>query len=300
MTSVAKHSSLVILYGIGGLSDVGRHAILAALEYGKESATTTSTPAPAPAKTVDKITVFTEYPELLDETNWESGCPEPKTNPAKTHPDIVKVIKVDNWKDQGNVDKLASHIDAADAVISCLGHRQPGMKYPRLIERGLISADGNQQVIEAIDQNNKKSGTSTGQKKRVVVISSVGIQEDWPPMEFHWAGNAMKFIFKWTKASRAFDDLNKMEVAYKEYNQRQAEGGNDDKKIDYLFVRPTGIGEEVVPEGKWWIQEEKYKGAVGMNMAKMDVARYMVEEALNPTKHERGIVIGNEPPPAEE
>ena len=300
MASIAKQCSLVILYGIGGLSDVGRHAILAALEYGKKekaSATTTTTTATTssaqPSKIVDKITVFTEYPELLDETNWESGCPEPKQNPSKTHPDIVNVIKVDNWTDTENVDKLASYIENADAVISCLGHRQPGMKYPQLIERGIISADGNRQVIDAIDKIN--SGTTTTQKnKRVVVISSVGIQEDWPPMEFHWAGNVMKIMFKWTKASRAFDDLNKMEVSYKEYNTKQERADQSDKKIDYLFIRPTGISEEAVPVGKWWLQEEKHKGAVGMDMAKMDVARYMVQEALNPTKHERGIVIGAE------
>lgn len=44
---------LVVLYGIGGLSDVGRRAILAALEQ----------------PTVKKITVITEYPELLNESN---------------------------------------------------------------------------------------------------------------------------------------------------------------------------------------------------------------------------------------
>ena len=50
--AASPSSSLVVLYGIGGLSDVGRHAILAALEQ----------------PSVRKITVITEYPELLDES----------------------------------------------------------------------------------------------------------------------------------------------------------------------------------------------------------------------------------------
>jgi hypothetical protein len=53
MTSAARRS-LVVLYGIGGLSDVGRHVILAALEQ----------------PSITKVTVITEYPKLLDESNW--------------------------------------------------------------------------------------------------------------------------------------------------------------------------------------------------------------------------------------
>ena len=96
-------------------SDVGRHAILAALEN----------------PIVDKITVITEYPELLNEKNWECNCsPEGHTNPfngpeASSKLELVK-IDTDTWKkEQPN---LSQHFVGANGVISCLGHRQPGWK----------------------------------------------------------------------------------------------------------------------------------------------------------------------------
>ncbi len=250
---------LVVLYGIGGLSDVGRHAILAALEQ----------------PSVEKITVITEYPELLDQTNWECSCPGGHTNPAKDHPSKVFVVPIqdNSWKTHQT--NLADHFKGADAVISCLGHRQPGYKYPQLIKKGLIACDGNKQVIRAMKEANVQ---------RVVVCSSVGVEEDKPAMEFHWAGKILGLMFK-TNSKKAFQDLTEMEIAYKQ-----------EESLDYLFVRPVGLGEEVVPQNKYFIQQQKGKDAVGMNMAKLDCARFMVQEALHPTFHKRGVVIGSEPP----
>lgn len=262
MTAVTTPAArLVILYGIGGLSDVGRHAILAALEQ--------------PA--VEHITVVTEYPELLNETRWECGCTEPHTNPATAHPDKVTVVPiVDSWKTGNHVELLKEHMKGATAVISCLGHRQPGWINKDLKRRGIVAAPGNKQVIEAMQ--------ATEGLDRAVVCSSMGIEEDWPPMEFHWAGKAMKWLFL-TSCKKAFKDLTEMEVAYKAASS-----------IDYLLVRPVGISEEQVPVNKWFLQKAKGDDAVGMDMAKMDVARFMVQEALNPTMHKRGVVIGSEPP----
>jgi len=255
----AVMTKLVILYGIGGLSDVGRHAILAALE-----------------KKVSQIVVITEYPELLDEKNWECGCPDGHTNPSKDHPDIVTVIPIEDWKTTKALDALIEHCSGANAIISCLGHRQPGYINKLLIQRGMIAKEGNQQVIDAM----KKTGL-----KRAVIISSVGCQEDWPPLEFHWSGKILARMFK-TNSRRAFADLNEMELAYKE----------NAADIDYLFVRPVGIGEDMKPCGEYFIQETKGKDKLGFNMAKMDVARFMVQEALEPTYHQRGVVIGADHP----
>jgi hypothetical protein len=260
MTSATASVRVVILYGIGGLSDVGRHAILAALEQ----------------PTVSHITVITEYPDLLNEKRWECGCATPHTNPATDHPDKVKVIGIDSWKTTNHVELLKTHMHGANAVISCLGHRQPGWINKDLKKKGIVSAVGNRQVIEAIQ--------ATEGLNRAVVISSVGIQEDWPPMEFHWAGKAMKWLFQ-GPSKQTFRDLSDMELAYK-----------DATDIDYLFVRPTGISEEVLPANEWFLQKQKGKDAVGFNMAKMDVARFMVQEALQPTKHKVGVVIGSKPP----
>jgi hypothetical protein len=257
-STAAAATRLVVLYGIGGLSDVGRHAILAALE-----------------QHVSKVTVITEYPELLDEQQWECGCTPPHTNPAKEFPDRVEVISLESsWKTTNHVELLKQHMTDANAVISCLGHRQPGYKYPILRKKGIISYKGNIQVIQAM----KEMGV-----ERAVVISSIGIEEDYPPLELHWAGNIMNLLFR-GPAKKTYADLTNMEREYKA------------SAIDYLFVRPVGISEDVVPENRWFIQKEKGVDPVGFNMAKMDVARFMVEEALNPTKHRMGVVIGSEPP----
>lgn len=127
---------LVVLYGIGGLSDIGRHAILAGLEK----------------KNVEHITVITEYPELLDETNWECGCSDGHTNPfnVEEYASKLTMVKIDSWKnDQPN---LSVHFQDADAVISCIGHRQPGWKYKELRTKGLIACDGSKQIIKAMQE----------------------------------------------------------------------------------------------------------------------------------------------------
>jgi hypothetical protein len=94
----------------------------------------------------------------------------------------------------------------------------------------------------------------------------------------------MKCLFL-TNTRKPFQDLTEMEKSYK---------ATDPADIDFLFVRPSGITEDAIPTGKWKLQKEKYKDTVGINMAKMDVARYMVQEALEPTKHRTAVVIGGE------
>ena len=66
-----------------------------------------------------------------------------------------------------------------------------------------------------------------------------------------------------------------------------------DSGLDYLLVRPVGIGEDVIPTNQWKIQTEKYKDTnLDGNMAKLDVARFMVNEVIEPSRHEDAVVIG--------
>lgn len=94
-----------------------------------------------------------------------------------------------------------------------------------------------------------------------------------------------------------------MEDAYKESN------------LDYLLVKPVGIGEEVVPVGRYYLQDGKKKvyemcrgsciytyevskgpgPVVGGNMAKLDVARFMVDEAVHSTLIRQEQVVGAKP-----
>lgn len=82
-------------------------------------------------------------------------------------------------------------------------------------------------------------------------------------------------------ARRAYKDLTNVERAYRKSG------------LDYLLVRPLGLSEELTPTGEWKIQGEKYKDTdIDINVAKMDCARFMVQEALNPERHEDAVVIG--------
>ncbi|KAL3776833.1 hypothetical protein ACHAW5_001181 [Stephanodiscus triporus] len=258
---------VVVLYGIGGLSDVGRHAILAALEN----------------RSIDKITVITEYPEKLNENNWDCGCVGGHTNPFDDPDNASRLdmVKIDSWtKEQPD---LATHFSGAIGVVSCLGHRQPGWKYPELIKRGLIAYVGNKQVIAAMN---------AAKVDRAVVITSIALNGDksWP----HWASGVMGCLFK-TFQRKSGNDLIRMEAAYVE------------SSLDYLFVRPVGIAEDKVPTGQYYLQQpcemksldvasgKIIDGILGGNMAKMDAARFMVDEAVRPTLHRTSRVVGSKP-----
>ncbi len=253
----------------GGLSDVGRHAILAALEN----------------ESIDKITVVTEHPEKLSEANWDCGCVGGHTNPFNDpeNKSRLEMVKIDTWtKEQKD---LAEHFSGATGVVSCLGHRQPGWKYPELITRGLIAYVGNRQVIAAM---------SAAKLDRVVVITSFALKgrgtSEWP----HWASTLMGCLQK-TFMRKAGNDLARMEAAYVE------------SPLDYLLVRPVGISEDKVPVGRYYLQQPGEKksldgasgeiidGIVGGNMAKMDAARFMVDEAIRPTLHRTSRVVGSKP-----
>jgi hypothetical protein len=193
------------------------------------------------------------------------------------------MIKIDDgWSGD-----ISRHFVNASGVISCLGHRQPGWKYPELISRGLISHAGNARVIDAMMKMNVS---------RVVVISSIALRGgdkriEWP----HWAWSVMRCLFK-TFQRKGGEDLVRMEESYV------------DGELDYLFVRPVGISEDKVPVGRYYLQVpgenmsidvaadgETIDGIVGGNMAKMDVARFMIEEAIRPTLHRTSRVIGSKP-----
>jgi len=248
---MVKHR-LVILYGVGGLSDVGRHAVQAALERPDD---------------VESITVLTQFPEALQEANWKCGCEKPHafTDGEKAR---MKVVTVKSWKDQH--DELKVHFENATAVISCLGNRQPFVGH-------CDAAEGNVAVIDCVKQ--------TPELNRVVVCTSVGIEEDWPAVEFFKFGQYIMSAMFMTISKASFRDLTAMERAYR------ATAKNE---VDFLLVRPVGIGEDVKPVNSWVLQTKKYGKDVelGINMAKLDVARYMVEEAIHPTRHRDAVVIG--------
>ena len=123
-------------------------------------------------------------------------------------------VEIDSWKREQV--GLSEYFKDATAVISCLGHRQPGWKHPELIQKGLIAYDGNKQVIKAMEE---------AKVSRVVVISSFGLRTDGDAVWPHWARRLMACLLS-TFMRKAAIDLEAMEKIYVS------------SSLDYLIVRP--------------------------------------------------------------
>jgi hypothetical protein len=154
--------------------------------------------------------------------------------------------------------------DTYTSVVSCVGNRQS-------IGHNDAAEAAEHLVLPAMQQN---------KVQRLVCITSVGVEEDWPALEFFCVGRvALSCMFR-TVSRGAFRDLTKMERLVRA------------APLDYLLVRPVGIGEDVEPAGRWQVQDRKGGDELGFNMAKLDVARFAVREALRPELHKTAVVIG--------
>lgn len=243
---------LVILYSKGGLGDVGRHAVRAALERPTE---------------IEHITVLSQHSESLNDDNWNCGCDSSLHKFTDDEKQRLSIVHVDSWSDT----TLASHFEGAGAVISCLGNRQM-----TLGDR--VGGEGSAVVVKAMNLH---------KIRRAIVISSIGVGDDWPPLEFSWAGKIMACIFL-TCGRSDYKDLTLVESTFQ-----------DSQNIDYLFIRPAGLAEDVVPQGHWYVQKEKHKDtSMSILLAKLDCARFMVEEAINPTRSKTAVVVGSPLPNA--
>ena len=109
---------------------------------------------------------------------------------------------------------------------------------------------------------------------------------DWPPMEFFAPAKIIlgaMFVIPGV-ARKAYQDLTRADALYR---------STPEDTIDYLLVRPVGLGDEVEPVGTWQLQKQKGVDTVGGDMAKLDCARFMVQEALEATLHRTAVVIGS-------
>jgi hypothetical protein len=240
---------LIVLFSKGGLGDVGRHAIRAALDQ--------------PTK-IEHITVLSQHAESLKDDNWNCGCQSSVHKFTDEEQQRLSIVQVESWDDES----LLTHFEGAGAVISCLGNRQ-------ITLGDRVGGEGSRMVAKAMNLH---------KIERAVIISSMGIGDDWPPGEFHWGGKVMTLIFL-TCGRADYKDLTMVEETF-----------HFSSDIDYLLVRAAGLGEDVVPQGKWAVQKEKHKDdkSLDINLAKLDCARFMVEEAVNPTMHKTAAVLGGQ------
>lgn len=169
------------------------------------------------------------------------------------------------------LEKIHSNLGGVDAVISGLGNRQPFLG-------DRVGKVGTRNLISAMERANIG---------RLVMMSSMGVEDDYPPMEWRFEGKVMKYIFN-TICRREYNDLTGAEKAIKS------------SKLNYLIVRPVGLGETVRPKGQYFIQKKKYDDVLGPNMAKMDCGCFILKEALEPTYEKKAVVIGTDPQENEE
>jgi hypothetical protein len=205
------------------------------------------------------IRVLSSDPQTtLSESNWNCAC---RHNVDLSQLDIRKV--------NVETEDLIPHLDNVGAVISGLGNRQP-------FHGDCVAEKGTRNVIKAMKHHNIS---------RLVSITSSGCNEDWPPMEFHWAGRILKWIF-WTVSRREYRDLCRAEDEIR----------SNGEFLDYLIIRPVGLGEDRPPVNEWIVQKEKYTDKrLAPDMSKLDCARFAVKEAiLEPTYHKTAVVVGSD------
>ena len=143
---------LAVFFSSGGLGDVGRHIIHAALEL--------------PSEDIALIRVIArDAGKLLKNEKWKCACDEDHQKlwreGSTEIASRVQVVDLDFTQED-----IKEHLRGIDAIVSCLGNRQ-------LFHPGIIAAVGTRNILQAaIEQN----------VQRFIMLSSVGISEDWPPM----------------------------------------------------------------------------------------------------------------------
>lgn len=126
-----------IFFSSGDLGDVGRHAVAAALEM--------------PPTVVSDIRVFSRDIASMDQANWKCGCGEHSISQEDRN--RIQFLQIDCTKD----DLVPALLDV-DAIVSCLGSRQP-------FHSERIVREGTERLVQAAIRC---------KIARFVMISSVG------------------------------------------------------------------------------------------------------------------------------
>uniref|UniRef100_A0A7S1TTP6 NAD(P)-binding domain-containing protein n=2 Tax=Phaeomonas parva TaxID=124430 RepID=A0A7S1TTP6_9STRA len=161
---------------------------------------------------------------------------------------------------------LTEAFRGCDAVVTSVGNRQPGFEY--------YSAAAHRNVVDAM---------GAAGVQRLVMISSTGCGESWPPLRWSWVG----VLFKWflrLLLRDALRDLDAAEVVVRESD------------VDYLILRPSGVSPDRAPLERFELLEEppaSKSDGVHFEVAKEDVALCALQEALSPTLHRAARTIGH-------
>jgi hypothetical protein len=245
--------TLLIIYSSGDLGDVGRHAVAAALEF--------------PPSVVRQVRALSTNIDALAKRRWKCGCDE---HHSVTESDRLQLIQADC-----TTTNLDQYMEGVSAVVSCLGNRRP-------FHDDCVAKLGTQGIMRALLRQEVTP--------RFVMLSSVGIAEDWPPMEWSREGQRLQGFFR-TICWMQYQDLSGAELAIQQ-------GGHTNEEFDFLIVRSVLLDETTKPVGGWYVQVAKHKDHPPcLDFSKMDCARFMVEEAIIPSIRRRAVVVGGVPAP---
>lgn len=247
--SVAKASKLVAIVWAskGGLGDVGKFAAMHAAAKGSEQLRFRAV--------------------AVSEDGQDTGIDATEVKPAERLEKLQEILKdVEILKLNINSDdaeaQLAQTFQGCDSVIACPGSRQSGI--------ARTCGIGARKVVAAM---------KTAEVKRLVVLSSMGIGDDYLPgscIKYFW-GFLLRVV--WPSTRR---DLQEMEAVVR----------NTD--LDFLLVRPMGIDPAEPQRGSYALLTGRGQGALEITVAKEDVALFLLEEALEPKHSKTAVTIGKD------
>mmetsp|Transcript_44224 Transcript_44224/g.106981 ORF Transcript_44224/g.106981 Transcript_44224/m.106981 type:complete len:315 (+) Transcript_44224:313-1257(+) len=269
-TDIPKKLTIAIFFSSGAFGDCARHTILHAIQQSD----------------VAKLKIYSNNATnmaSLQEANWKCGCHKlvsaEKTD-AIHHGEQFQQYLNDRGNtivvEQTTVDvtnaremEVKCDLMGVDAVISGLGNRQIWLG-------DRVARHGTRNIVAAMKR--------TSNCRRLVVMTSMGINEDEPGLEWRSEGKFMAVLFR-TICRREYKDLAGMETDLL----------NEADDLDYVLVRPLGLGEGCIPRGEYFLQKQKGQDVLGPNMAKSDVVRFLSDQAITPTYMKQAVVIGADP-----
>jgi len=271
-SSTGEALIVAVVFSSGDLGDVGRHAVAAALEY--------------PASLIQQVRVLSSDPASLRESHWKCGC-DGQHSFCEADLARLQLIPVDITTASA-VASLTQHLQVVNAVISCLGNRQP-------FHDDCVAKKGTLQILRAItghlrchqQQEQQQESKGSPPLPALIMLSSVGIADDWPPMEWSREGQRLQGFFR-TICWQQYQDLTGAELAVYQVAQTCPEWS-------FLIVRSVILEESTKPETAWYVQNTKYKDHPRADLAKMDCARFMVQQAVQPSLRRRAVVLGGAP-----
>lgn len=294
-----KTKTVAVFYATkGGMGDVGKFAIALARE--QQQLVDTSIPTcnvRAIALSFDEGNDDNSHNNAIDTTTIDTVDVEDSELKVNTETVLssmrnagdILTIHVSNSNNNESAEaQIGDALEGVDAVITCLGNRQPSMeRWCSLGTRTVINAmkvNNNNNN----NNNNVNNNVKTSRPKRLVSLSSMGIGTDdfltTTPLTCLWA------VLLRTLLRSARKDLMDLETTVRESG------------LDYAIVRPVGLTPSEPPQGSCdhLLSRATSTTSSGKNkqptlkfmLAKSDAAAFMLKEALTPTIHEREVTIG--------